>query len=204
MFRELFLVIIVCIDIFLVSFNYGSRGIKIPPLSSVVIGGVGALFLSAALIISKCMKYIIPDKICETVALLAMTAIGFIIISKSILRHIVRKLTESGGIYIKMSNMRLGVRLYLDDTSADLDSSNTISVRESFALAVALSIDAAATGISMGFAEINIIRAALLDFIFGVTAVWLGIISGSKISGSKHDWSWISGLLLLIIAVCGI
>ena len=103
-----------------------------------------------------------------------------------------------------MSSIGLGIKLCLDETFADTDKSQDLSVHEAAALAIALSLDSAAAGINAGFLDVNSIRTSIFVFIIGTAAVGLGCLTGKKISKCKHDFSWLGGLMLIFFAIIGL
>ena len=96
-----------------------------------------------------------------------LTAIGLLTIMKSIIRNIVRKLSEKGGLSLKTEKGSLVVRLYLDDTAADIDNSKVLSLAEAFTLALAGSFDAAATGLGSGGCGIDLPTIIGATFVCG-------------------------------------
>lgn len=204
MLREFLLTLIVCVDTYFVAVNYGTRRIKIPLMSAVTISFIGAGMLGLSLTFSGLLTCFIPTRICELIGFFALSAIGMAAVLKSVMRRVVRRMTASGDVCIKMSGIGLGIRLYLDDTSADTDESKELSVKESAALAVTLSLDSAATGINSGFLQISTIRVSVMVFAAGIIAVGLGFFTGKRASEAKYDFSWLSGIMLIILAVIGI
>jgi putative sporulation protein YtaF len=203
MLSEILLTLIVCVDIYFVAVNYGVQGIRIPALSAIVIGIVGAGMLGLSLAVSRLLTLFIPTELCSLIGFFMLTAIGIITIFKSIMRVVVRRLTERGDICVKMNSIGLGIRLYLDDTYADEDKSKELSVREAITLAAVLSLDSIATGINSGFLQVGIIRTSIFALVMGVMAINLGVLTGKRLSELKYDFSWLSGIMLIILAVIG-
>ena len=200
MLREILLTLTVCVDTYFAALNYGTRRIKIPLMSAVMISLIGSAMLCLSLILSGVLTCFIPIRICELIGFFALSAIGMSAVAKSVMRRIVRRLTESGDICIKMNSIGLGIRLYLDDTSADTDESKELSIKEAAALAFALSLDSAAVGVNSGFFGINTARVSIMVFLTGIISVGFGVFTGKKLSEAKHDFSWLSGIMLIILA----
>ena len=102
---------------------------------------------------------------------------------------------------MKMGELSIFIRLYIDDSAADMDSSKVLSIGEAVVLALAGSLDAAATGLSCGGTDISALGAAFAVLICGAAALILGSLTGRKISSLNHDLSWTGGLFLIIFAV---
>ena len=122
-------------------------------------------------------------------------------IAKSILRSVIRHISEKDGISVKMGDLSVFVKLCLDDSAVDMDSSKVLSIGEAAVLALAGSFDSAATGLSCGGKDISALGAAAAVFICGAAALILGSLTGRKISSLNRDFSWTGGLFLILFAV---
>ena len=200
--REFFLALAVSFDSFLFAVSCGGSGVKIPPLPSVVISLVCSAVLSLSLCLSSIIGEFIPSELCRRAGCAVIAVTGAWSVFRSVLRAVVRKLSKDGSISLKMEKIGLVIKLCLDDASADTDSSKTISVCESLALALAGSLDSLATGLSFGFSGVSPLRTGFFTFICGLAAVFAGSLAGHRISSQKHDFSWIAGVLLIILAFC--
>ena len=130
-----------------------------------------------------------------------LITIGSLNIAKSILRSVIRHISEKDGISVKMGDLSVFVKLCLDDSAVDMDSSKVLSIGEAAVLALAGSFDAAATGLSCGGKDISALGAAAAVFICGAAALILGSLTGRKISSLNRDFSWTGGLFLILFAV---
>lgn len=201
MTQEIILALIVSADTFLTAVAYRSSDIKIPVISAFVINFTSALMLTLSLLLSDFIgQYISPD-ICSIAGFIILTAIGLVTIFKSIIRTLVRKLSERDYIALKSNASGIIVKLYLDDTSADCDGSQTLSAHEALALALAGSLDSISTGLSCGFNSINAVFSGIFTFTAGFTAIALGTLFGRKIASFNHDFSWLGGVFLIAFAV---
>ena len=76
-----------------------------------------------------------------------------------------------------------------------------MSVGEATALAVALSLDSLTVGVGAGLDQTPVFAAVLLSFALGLAAILLGRWLGDKLMrGLQIEVSWISGLMLLVLA----
>ena len=78
----------------------------------------------------------------------------------------------------------------------------SLSAREAFLLAAALSVDSLAVGIGIGWQDSMPVAIAGATLLFGI----LGVLCGTKIGvrlhrRQKRDYSWLSGACLLLLAV---
>lgn len=189
------------LDTYLAASVYSGSGIKIPPASAAVISLISASILGTALAFSEFLSSYIPENICCICGLIVLTAIGVVTVFKSIMRSLVKKLSDNDSLSLKMNSLGIVVKLYLDDTAADFDKSKTLSLTEAAALALASSFDSAATGLNCGILSVRPVYVSVFAFISGCIAIAAGSFTGRKISSPSHDFSWIGGILLIIFAL---
>ena len=200
MAEELILAVIVCADTFIASAAYCGSGIRIPPLSAAVIALTGAAVLWLTLSLSALISGFIPPQICSAAAFIIISLIGISTIVRSIIRTVVRTLSEKGDLSLKMGSQGLMIKLYLDDTAADADHSKILSAAEAAALAAARSLDSAATGLSCGFLGVSPVKTGVFAFAAGLAAIALGSLLGRRISALPADLSWVGGVMLIVFA----
>ena len=201
LYQEILLAVIVSIDTFLAAAAYRSSDIKIPMISAFIISLTSAFVLGLSILLSDFIGQFIPPDICHITGFIVITSIGITTILKSLIRSLVRKLSERGELSLKSGSTGIVVKLYLDDTAADFDCSKVLSAAEAAALALASSLDSASTGLSCGFNEINPSISAVSAFISGFIAIILGSFFGKKISSMKCDFSWLGGIFLIGFAI---
>lgn len=204
MYDEIFLAVIVSLDTYLAAAAYCNSGIKIPLLSISVISLISAAVLGISLEFSDFIGSFVPSGLCRICGTAVITAIGIITVFKSIIRSIAKHISKKGEVSVRSDKYGIVVKLYLDDTAADFDNSKILSAAEAAALALASSLDSAATGLSSGFSGINPLTAFLFTFMAGFISIALGNITGKKISSLHHDFSWVGGILLILFAFFGI
>lgn len=204
MYDEIFLAIIVSLDTYLAAAAYCNSGIKIPLLSMSVISLISAAVLGVSLEFSDFIGKFLPSEICHICGTAVISVIGIMTIFKSIIRSITRHISRKGEVSVRSGKYGIVMKLYLDETAADFDNSKILSAAEAAALALASSLDSAATGLSSGFAGINAVIAFLFTFIAGLISITLGNITGKKLSSLHHDFSWVGGILLILFAIFGI
>lgn len=200
MYRELFLAVVVSIDTYLASAAYCNSSIRIPFSSAFIISFICAAVLGAATALSGFLGAFISADICRIAGAGVLSFIGAVTILKSLIRSLVKHISERGELSLKLKGCPLILRLYLDDTAADTDNSKTLSAGEAAALAIASSLDSAATGLSSGFSGISPVFSAIFAFICGISAIYLGWLTGRKISSLGHDLSWVGGGMLIAFA----
>lgn len=203
MSKEIILAVIVSLDTYFVAYAYSISGIKIPVLSAFAISLISSSILGISLKFSELISLFISDDICCIFGFIVLIIIGVITVFKSAVRALIKKLSDKDSFSLKMNNIGIIVKLYLDDTAADFDKSKSLSLYEAAALALAGSVDSAATGLNCSIIGINPIKAFIFSFFSGYLAIIAGSFTGRKISSDSHDFSWIGGVLLIIFAVYG-
>ena len=201
MFKEVFLALIISIDIFLAAAALGNSAIRIPLRSAMLISSVSTAVMGVSVKFSALLGAVMPAALFHKLGVALLTAIGLLTVLKSLIRNITRKLSENGGISLKTGKGSLVVRLYLDDTAADIDNSKLLSAPEAFALALASSLDSAATGLGSGSSGIEPLTVTAAAFLCGCAALFLGSFTGRRISSFQRDLSWIGGILLIVFAL---
>lgn len=204
LYDEIFLAVIVSLDTYLASATYCNSGIKIPLLSMSVISLISAFVLGVSLEFSDFIGRFVPAEICHICGTAVISVIGIMTIFKSIIRCITRHISRKGEVSVRSGKYGIVMKLYLDETTADFDNSKILSATEAAALALASSLDSAATGISSGFAGINPLIAFVFTLVAGMISLTLGNLTGKKLSSLHHDFSWVGGILLILFAIFGI
>jgi len=189
-------------DAFVASFAYGTSKIKIPFKSAMTINLVCSTMLAIALfmgsVISKYIPGVFTTSICVTVLLMLGMAKLFDSTLKAIL---IRSGTLSRDLSFKVFDFKFFLRVCLDSTEADSDHSYVLSPKESFSLAMALSLDGLAAGFSTGLMVTNYAQIILFSLVINMIAVLLGCFIGNKVAQkSDLNLSWLSGATLILLA----
>ena len=177
--KEIILSVILSADLFLSAAACCTGGIRIPKVSGLVINLICSAMLGASMVISGVIAGFLPEKLFHSVGAAIMISIGAATVLKSLVRFLLPKMC--GEKRLKIGDLSLAVQIYLDDTAADLDRSKVISVPEAAMLALASSLDSAATGLSCG-TSLNPLTAALATFAAGTLALAAGSALGLKLS----------------------
>ena len=201
MLSDILLVLATVTDTFLASLSYGSGGIKIPFVSGIILSVVSTLILTLSVSLSHILGGYIPGEICIVLSSIILFLIGALQLFQKGLKSLLKKHRGSGRLSFRFLDIGFVIRVYIDETQADLDRSKTLSPGESLSLAAALSVDSVSGGIGAGLWEINILRLTLLSFTLCMLSIYLGSILGSRINRKGRDMSWISGAFLMILAV---
>ena len=197
------LVVALSIDSFVASFAYGANKIKLPLSSITVINIICTLILGISLFLGSTIGSYIPVSLTKIFCFSILFLIGLIKLFDSTSKSFIKRKNKNINkkINFSMFNMSFILQIYVDPESADKDLSKSLSVKESAVLALALSMDALAAGFGAGITNFSY---TLILFSFLVVNTTLMIIAcnfGGKVSDKINmDISWISGVLLIILA----
>ena len=181
----------VCLDLFFTAIAYSISGIRIPVRAACILSGTGAGCFLAAMELAKWSGLFLPASFCKLAGVVLLAAMGGAMLLKSFV--------EPADSSEKSANFRT---VYFDAACADADHSRSLSAREAFLLAAALSVVSLAVGIGIGWQDSMPVAIAGATLLFGI----LGVLCGTKIGvrlhrRQKRDYSWLSGACLLLLAV---
>jgi len=191
------------IDSFACSFGYGINKIVIPFKSMMTINLICTVLLAIGLFFGVMVGQYIPENITTWFSFTLLFLLGIFKIFDSGIKKLVRK---HNGVNkeIKFSIFNLGFVLYVyaDPEEADVDKSKELSMKEAVPLALALGIDGLSVGFGIGLAVTHVFLLLGLSLISDMIAITLGCYLGNKMAQrTSRDMSWISGAILMIIAV---
>ena len=187
------------IDAFVASFAYATSKIKIPFKSALIINVVSTTILGIALFFGSIVSRFIPSIfICFTMLLMLGLAKLFDSTLKALLGT---RGSLTRNYEFKVSDFRFFLKVYIDNTAADVDHSLILSPKESFSLALALSLDGLAAGFGAGLVSANFFQIILFSLIVNIVAILGGCFIGNKIAEKTElNLSWLSGVTLILLA----
>lgn len=199
----LLLTISLCIDSFVASIAYGTNKIKIPFLSALIIDITCSLMLGSSLILGAYFKQYLTPSLCKTASFLILFSIGIYRLFESLSKnYIKRKSNSMSPLKFKVFDFNFVLQVYADETKADFDKSKVLTSKESFYLAIALSLDSIAVGFGSSFLSINYIYTIISCLILGLISIIGGVLIGSKCAQKfNFDISWLSGALLICLSI---
>lgn len=203
MIESLLLVSSVCIDAFVASIAYGTNKIKIPVISALIINIIGSFTLGFSLFFGGFIKNFLPGKLPIYISFLVLIFIGIYRLFEGIFKNYIRKRNYlDKHLTLKIFDINIILQIYADEIKADLDKSKILTAKEALYLAFALSFDSIAVGFGSSLVGGGYILAIILCFIIGLATVILGQFLGRKFSEkSPLNLSWLSGLILIILAI---
>lgn len=201
--ESILLVLVLSIDAFAASIAYGLNDIKIPIRSILVIDFICAFFLGLSMLIGSMFRMLIPERILIIISFFILLSLGIYYLFEGIVKANLEKVLKSNRkIKVNVFNLGLIVEIYVDQTKADINFSKDLSSKEALYLGAALSLDSIAVGFGSGIMDINYLQVVIFSLIFGIIAIWGGLLVGRKFAlNTKIDLSWLSGIILIILAI---
>ena len=203
MLESLLLVFSLCVDAFVASFAYGTNKIKIPVVSNIILTSISTLFLMLSIALGSLIHGLISEKLAHIICFIILFLLGFLRVFEGFLKNYLNKKALSPhNIEVTLFNFKLVLNVYADVTLADLDHSKSLSTKEALYLGTALSLDSLIVGFGAALAPISFLQITLFSIIFNFFAIAIGAFIGSKCAEKLDiDLSWLSGLILMILAL---
>lgn len=200
--ESIMLVIALSTDAFVASFAYGSNKIKIPFASVQIINIACSSILAVSLLLGTIFRQYVPGELTKTICFCILFFLGVARLMDSTIKAIIKSHTDlKKQIKFSMFNLNFILLLYADPEKADVDTSKILSPNEAVSLAIALSLDGLAVGFGAALGNINILETVIFSLIFGTVAVIFGCFLGNKVAEKiPLDLSWLSGVLLIVLA----
>lgn len=172
-------------DNFVVGLSYGIKKIKIGPVSNFLIALISLVGTIISMLIGKVIFRFIPGNASNLLGSIILLLIGSWTIIKPLLKN-----TNSENI--------------LDNPErVDIDNSASIDVKESIALALALTINNFGLGIGASITGLNIVITSLLTFTFSIFMIIAGYSLGanylSKVFTKRA--TVVCGLIIIILGI---
>ena len=198
----LILALAISIDALVASFAYGSQKMKISIGATLIIGLISGGLLGITLFLGERMGGLMPDWLAGLISFSILFGLGTLRIFDSWLKNYIRRRGSGGEIKFSAFRLTFILQIYADPETADTDGSRTLSPGEALSLGIALSLDGIAAGLGAGLLG----APPLLSAGFAALLTILAIVCGGKLGGKlarvlTRDISWISGGLLILLAV---
>lgn len=187
-----------CLDSFVTAFSYSASKIKLPILSILIIDVLCTAVLLLGMLMSTLTANYIDGNITGSISAMLLMSIGTIKLFYGPINSIFNCNKNSLSIG-KLLNAKFITNL-LNNGAADVNHDKVLSLPEASSLALALSLDGFATGISVGLSDIDMLTMSTTALIIGLVALSGGSALG-KLAARKStmNLSWISGAILIIM-----
>lgn len=201
-FESILFVTALSTDALIASLAYGSNKIRIPFLSALIIALICTGVLGVSLLIGALLRPYLPIMLLKVVSFLILFLLGVTRLMDNIIKSLINKNSRlSREIKFTLFDLKFILNIYADPKEADIDRSKTLSPKEAFSLAIALSIDSLTAGIGAALGNVNILSVISVSLLFSLLAVKSGEFIGCKICKKlPFQLSWLSGILLICLA----
>ena len=199
--ESLLLTLALSTDAFIASLSYGSNKIKIPWSSALVISSVCTGVLGVSILLGSLLKGFIPGGIFKYISFVILMLLGLVKLMDNIIKFLINRYSEyNKEIRFYMFNLKFILNIYANPSDADIDESKTLSPKEAFSLALALSLDSFAAGIGVAMGDINIVAVLAFSTFLSLKLIKLGELIGNRIRNKIPLISWLGGILLIVLA----
>lgn len=202
MFGSLILVFALCTDTFVASLAYGANRIHVTWGKVALLNGICSGCLGLALGMGSMIDTVVPGNLTKVICFVCLFALGLVkLLDYSIKACINRNCHIERNLSFNLSGLKVIVSIYGNPMAADVDGSLSLGWKETVFLALAMSIDSLVAGTMAGFLNLRADVTLVMSFAVGICMMYAGLWMGQKAASRwKCDLSWISGVLLMILA----
>lgn len=202
MIESLLLVCSLCVDSFVASMAYAASKIHISKLSATIINLVCTITLAFSLALGSIVKQFLPSQIPEILGFCLLIILGVYRLFEFLFKsYIAKRFLLNEPLKFKLFDFNFVLKVYSNEITADFDKSKSLNPKEAFYLATALSLDSIAVGFSSSLCSINYFQVLIFCIVIGYAAIFMGNLVGKNFAKKFHvELSWLSGLLLIILA----
>lgn len=186
------------IDSLIIGLAYGIKRIKIGFISNIIIAIVVTLGTFISMYIGLILSKFIPKEFCSLIGSSMLICMGLWMLYDEYKKKV--SLNNISGELMDSLNYD---EILINDRTADLDHSGTIDIKEALTLALALSINNLALGISGSIAGLSIFLTTVFTFLFSILTLLLGLKIGNSYL-SKFFGKYSSYISAFIIITMGI
>lgn len=202
MLEILLLVTALSMDTFVASLAYGANEMHITWKEVLLINGICAGCLGAALCLGTVIDSFVPETLTKGICFVSLLLLGIVkLLDYGIKKVINSKCGLHKDIRFNVSKLHFIITIYGNPMAADKDASRSLSMKEAVFLAFAMSLDSLIAGTLAAFLKIHILLTIGSDLFMGILMMCLGLFLGGKMAArSNRDLSWLGGVLFLFLA----
>ena len=198
MIQVFLLIFSLSIDSLMAGFSLGMNRIRVPILYLLFLNGIGASLLFVSISCGASIENILSPHFAQIGSTMLFLLLGIEKILESIFHVLAHQEKE---LKIRMHQIEFIFHIYANPEASDIDSSKQISLKEAICLGLALSLDNLAIGIGIGLLNVSSMIVTIFSFAIGLILTVSGHLIGSSIGKKyKFESSWISGILLIVLA----
>ncbi len=197
------------LDSFGAGMAYGTRQIKVPVLSLIIISLISVAAICISMLGGRCLLSFIPVSLAHRLGGILLLLVGLWVLLQT--RHgrehaektPVRKTSGGKVIEIRIRPLGLVIRVLKEPVLADLDKSGVISSAEALVLGTALAMDAFGAGFAVSILGFSLFATALVVGTGHFFLTYLGMLAGRTISASNigRRLTFLPGCILILLGL---
>lgn len=201
---EIFLIIFsLSIDALVVSFAYGANKTKISLSQQFIITSISSSILVASIFIGGLLQKLLPSQFTAFICIFILATLGALRLFEAFFKHYLHKKPDNcHTLGFSFLGIHFNFKASLPHASSIPKAYKTLTFKESCYLGGALSLDSIAVGIGIGLLNISYLQVLILSLLINLLMLFFGNLLGYKLSQKWGvDLGWLSGLILLLLAM---
>lgn len=194
----------VSIDSLTAGFSYGTSKVRIKPLSAVFLVFIPSVSITLMTGIGTLLFSFIPVRIFSVLSFLLLFFLACEKLIESLIRHLAGKYPNNVGNWAyKIKQVNIIFTIYFSPEDANKQDVQVLSAKEALFLSLALSLDSILASMAFSCQVSSLFFFFLLAIFFHFFLFLSGYMLGLAVSSKfTIDLSWLSGLFLLLLALC--
>lgn len=192
-------------DGFMVGIAYGIKKIKIPIASLILIAGASTLAVTLSMICGKGLASFLNPIWASRIGAAMLVIIGLYFLLQALKERInnLPAPEDSAILTLNLEFLGIIIKILKKPSSADMDCSGEINLREAFFLGLALAVDALGAGMGAAMTGLNILFTALTVGMLKLIVVSSGIKLGGVVKNKALHGisSLLPGIILITIGI---
>ncbi|MGL5677247.1 MAG: manganese efflux pump [Cellulosilyticaceae bacterium] len=202
MLQIILIVFSLSLDALVISFAYGTNKIKMAPLCQMVIAFISSIVLLVSMFIGDILQHFIPPIVTLCICVALLSFLGMLRLIEPLLKKYLRlRPKHAKEINCTFLGIELSLRAKLPLETKD-KSYQSLTLKESFFLGCAVSLDSIALGIGMGFIDLHGMTIFLISFFINILLIAFGNFIGHQLTKKTNlELGWLSGVILILLAL---
>ncbi len=194
----------VSVDSISAGFAYGTSKVHIRPLAALFLVFIPSVSITVMTQIGSLLFSFIPGRFFTVLSFLLLFLLGCEKLVESLIRYLAGKYPDIVGNWAyKIKELNIIFTIYFSPEDANRQDLHVLSGREAFFLSLALSLDSILASMAFSCQVPSLPVFFLLAVVFHFMLFLAGYLLGLFVSGKfSFDLSWLSGLFLLLLALC--
>lgn len=194
----------VSIDSLTAGFSYGASKVHIKPIAALFLVFIPSITITIMVQAGTLLASLFPAHFFKMLSFLLLFFLGFAKLVESLIRYLSGKYPSIVGNWAcKIKQINIIFTIYISPEDANKQDIQVLSSKEAFFLSLALSLDSTLAGMAFSCQVPSLLFFFLLTALFHFLLFSSGFLAGILVSRKfSIDLSWLSGLFLLLLALC--